>query len=110
MLTSRLPEFLLRLDLSAAAQALGDAAVATVREEMLTGFDQPIRRTGALMKDVCCTVQDSSVTIGNTLPYAISVHDGTCRTPGRPYLMNGILNHAEPLRQALAQALRQQET
>lgn len=110
MLTSRLPEFLARLDLSAAALALGDAAVAAVREEMLTGFDPPIHRTGALMQDVCCRVQGSHVTIGNTLPYAIPVHDGTCLTPGRPYLANGILNHAEPLRQALAQALRQQET
>lgn len=110
MFVSHLPEFLSRLDFSAAAQALGHAAVAAVQEEMLTGFGQPIRRTGALMQDVSCTTDDCRVTIGNTLPYAISVHEGTCRTPGRPYLTNGLLNHAELLRQAVVEALRQQET
>lgn len=109
MLTNHVSEFLARLDLPAAAQALGDAAIAVIREEMLTGFNPPIHQTGALMQDVCCTVQGSSVTIGNTLSYAPLVHDGTCRTPGRPYLSNGILNHAETLSQAVAQALRQQE-
>lgn len=110
MFTTRLPEFLSRLDLSAAAAAMGDAAVSAVREEMLTGYDRPVYRTGALLKDVRCAVQGSGVTIGNTLPYAIPVHDGTCRMPCRPYLQDGILNHAELLLQACAEALRRQET
>lgn len=109
MFVSHLPEFLARLDLSAAAQSMGNAAVSAVREEMLTGFDHPVYRTGALMQDVCCTAEGNRAIIGNTLPYAVPVHDGTCRIPGRPYLTNGILNHAEPLSQAVAQALRQQE-
>lgn len=109
MFTSRLPEFLSRLNLTSACDALGAAAVSAVREEMLTGYGKPIYRTGALLRDVRCTVQGSRVTIGSTLPYAIPVHDGTCRMPGRPYLQDGILNHAEQLRQACAEALRQQE-
>lgn len=109
MFVSHLPEFLSRLNLSAAAEALGAAAVSAVREEMLTGYARPIYRTGALLKDVRCTVQDGRITIGSTLPYGIFVHDGTCRMPGRAYLQDGIRNHAEQLQQACAACLRQQE-
>lgn len=109
MLTSRVPQLLSRLDFTAAAAALGAAAVSAVGEEMLTGYARPVYRTGALLKDLHCAVEGSRVTIGNSLPYATPVHEGTCRMPGRPYLQDGILNHAELLRQACAQALRQQE-
>ena len=109
MFISRLPEFLARLDLTQAAQAMGDAAVSAVRTQMLTGYDRPVHKTGALLNDVSCTVQGSTAVIGNTLPYAVPVHDGTCRTAGRPYLADGILNHADAIRRAAADALRQQE-
>lgn len=109
MFTSRLPEFLSHLDISAACTALGDAAVSAVGEEMLTGYDHPVYRTGALLKDLRCAVEGNRVTIGSPLPYAIPVHDGTCRMPGRPYLQDGILHHAAQLRQACADALRRQE-
>lgn len=109
MFKSHLQEFLARLDLSAAAQAMGESAVSCVRAQMLQGYERPVYRTGALHDDVSFTVQGSTVTIGNTLPYAIPVHDGTCRMAGRPYLADGILNNAEMLRQAAAGALRQQE-
>lgn len=109
MLRSHLPEFLSRLDLPAAAQAMGEAAVEAVRTQMLEGYERPVYRTGALLRDVAYTLDGSTVVIGNTLPYAVPVHDGTCRMAGRPYLGDGILNHAEALQQAAAQALRHQE-
>lgn len=106
MFISHLPQLLDRLDLTAAAQAMGNAAVAAVRAQMLEGYERPVYRTGALHDNVHCAVDGTTVAIGNTLPYAIPVHDGTCRMAGRPYLADGILNHADALRQAAAQALR----
>ena len=108
MFKSRLPEFLARLNLSEVALATGEAAVAAVRETMLTGYERPIYRTGALLNDVSCAVQGATAAIGNTLPYAFPVHDGTCRMAGRPYLADGILSNAQALRNAAAQALRRQ--
>lgn len=108
MFTSRLPELLARLDLPAAAQAMGEAAVAAVRAQMLEGYERPVYRTGALHDNVHFALDGATVAIGNTLPYAIPVHDGTCRMAGRPYLADGILNHADALRQAAAEALRHQ--
>ncbi len=108
MFTSRLPELLARLNFSKVAQAAGQAAVAAVRETMLTGYDSPVYRTGALLNDVSCSVEETTAVIGNTLPYAVPVHDGTCRMAGRPYLADGILSNAQALRNAAAQALRRQ--
>ncbi len=109
MFTSHLPEFLSRIDLTAAAHAMGKAAVGAVRTQMLEGYERPVYRTGALHDNVSFAVDGATVAIGNTLPYAIPVHDGTCRMAGRPYLADGILNHADALRQAAKEALRQQE-
>lgn len=109
MFISRLPELLTRLDLPAAAQAMGEAAVGTIRTQMLEGYERPVYRTGALHNNVSFALDGTTVAIGNTLPYAIPVHDGTCRMAGRPYLADGILNHADALRQAAMRALRQQE-
>ena len=108
MFKSRLAEFTRRLDLNAAAHAMGETAAECVKAQMLNGYERPVYRTGALMRNVSFTVEDGKVTIGNTLPYAAPVHDGTCRTAGRPYLAEGILNNAELLRQAAAEALRTQ--
>lgn len=105
MYISHLPEFLARLDLTSAAHAMGQAAVSAVREQMLSGYEQPIRRTGALHDDVSYTVKGTSVTIGSTLPYAPLVHDGTSRLPARPYLADGILRSADALRLAAAHSL-----
>ena len=109
MFTSRLPDFLSRLDLPAAAQAMGKAAVSAVRAQMLEGYERPVYRTGALHNNVSFVLHGCTVTIGNTLPYAIPVHDGTCRMAGRPYLADGILNHADALQQAALETLRLQE-
>ncbi len=108
MFISRLPELLTRLDLPAAAQAMGEAAVGAVRTQMLEGYERPVYRTGALHDNVNFALDGTTVAIGNTLPYAIPVHDGTCRMAGRPYLADGILNHADALRQAAMRALRHQ--
>lgn len=105
MFVSHLPEFLARLDLPGAVQAMGEAAVACVRAQMLTGYERPIYRTGALHDNVTFTRDGSTVAIGSTLPYAPFVHDGTWRMPGRPYLADGILNNAASLRQAAARSL-----
>lgn len=109
MFRSNLPAFLARLDLTAALQAMGTAAVNAVREQMASGYDQPILRTGALQQDVTCAVRGNTVTIGNTLPYAVPVHDGTSCRAGRPYLADGILAGAGAIQQAAADALRSQE-
>ncbi|MBE5804926.1 MAG: hypothetical protein E7316_10505 [Clostridiales bacterium] len=108
MFKSHLPAFLSRLDLPSAAESMGETAVACVREQMLHGYERPVCDTGALMQDVSFAVNGNTVTIGNTLPYAVPVHEGTSRTSGRPYLAEGILNNAEALRQAAAEALRRQ--
>lgn len=109
MFITHLPEYLASLDFHAAANALGQAAVHAVYDQMLTGYDRPIWRSGALYHDVFCTVQGNRVTIGSTLPYAGFVHDGTWRLPARPYLTQGIFNHTELLRQAAAEALFSRE-
>lgn len=108
MFKSHLPELLSRLDFSFVAQSMGEAAVSAVRTQMMEGYERPVYRTGALLRDVSFSVDGSTVCIGNTLPYAIPVHDGTCHMAGRPYLADGILNHADALRQATAEALQHQ--
>lgn len=108
MFHSRLPELLARLNPAEVAQSVGDAAVAAVRGTMLTGYERPVFRTGALLNDVSCSVQGNTAVIGSTLPYAVPVHDGTCLLAGRPYLADGILSNAQALRDAAARALRQQ--
>ena len=105
MFVSHLPEFLARMDPSAMAHTLGEAAVGCVRQQMLQGYPTPVYYTGALMKDVSFAVDGPTVTIGNTLPYAGPVHDGTTRIPARPYLADGILAGASVLRDTLLSTL-----
>ena len=106
MLVSHLPEFLAALDFTAAVRAMGESAVTCVRQQMLTGYSQPILATGALMNDVSFSVSGNSVTIGSTLPYAIPVHDGSSTLPARPYLSYGILANIPALQQAVVNTLQ----
>ena len=105
--TSRLPEWeaALAQALPSAARAMGEAAVQAVRAQMLAGYARPVYDTGALHADVRCQAEGASVLVGNTLPYAPMVHDGTARTAARPYLQDGLLDSAEAMRDAAARAL-----
>ena len=79
--TSRLPEWeaALAQALPSAARAMGEAAVQAVRAQMLTGYARPVYDTGALHADVRCRAEGASVLVGNTLPYAPMIYDGTVR-------------------------------
>ena len=87
----------------------GDAAVQQIRQVMLTGYGQPIRETGALMGDVTHRVTQQqgelTLTAGNTLDYALPVHEGTHRIPGRPYLRDGFLLALPQMMEGLRQGL-----
>ena len=68
-----------------ALEAMGSEAVSMVVAQMESGYGRPIRQTGALMADVSSQVSGDKVEVGNTLHYALYVHEGTCRMAGRPY-------------------------
>lgn len=108
MFISHLTEAVAQLNRAAdaAADATGKAAVSAILSQMEHGYDSPIRRTGALMRNVSFTREGHTVRIGNTLPYARLIHDGTSRHSGRPYLTDGLMNHADALEEAAAQALK----
>ena len=105
--TSRLPEWEADLAqaLPSAARAMGEAAVQAVRAQMLTGYARPVYDTGALHADMRCRAEGASVLVGNTLPYAPAVHNGTARAAARPYLQDGLLGSAEAIRDAAARTL-----
>ena len=105
--TSRLPELEATLDqaMPAAVRAMGETAVQAVRTQMMTGYTRPVYNTGALHADVRCRAEGASVLVGNTLPYAPAVHNGTARAAARPYLQDGLLGSAEAIRDAAARAL-----
>ena len=75
-----------------ALAALGAEAVACVGGAMDARYGRPIRDTGALRRDLSFQVRDGelAVDVGNSLPYAAAVHEGTARMPGRPYLRDGL--------------------
>ena len=81
----------------AALDALAEEAVIRVRERMRTGYDPPPVRSGALLRDVRAERDGLTVRIGNTLPYAEAVHDGTAHSPGRPYLRDALQEEAPAL-------------
>ena len=105
--TSRLSEVeaALAQALPIAARAMGEVAVQAVRAQMLTGYARPVYSTGALHADVRCRAEGASVIVGNILPYAPAVHDGTARMAARPYLQDGLPGGAEAMRSAAAQVL-----
>lgn len=65
---------------SAAANAIGEEAVGAVVYQMESGYIDPVRDTGDLMRDVNYQATDTQngviVTVGNGLKYAPFVHDG----------------------------------
>ena len=59
-----------------------------------------IRDTGDLMRDVNYDVslQNSTVSIGNSLEYATQVHEGNRKIKARPYLKDGIMENIDDIR------------
>lgn len=91
MFTDHSGEIVARADaaIEATLRSMGDAAVPVVRETM-AAYPDPILDTGALMADVSWAADARTLRIGNSLPYAAHVHDGTLGTAGRPYLVDGL--------------------
>jgi hypothetical protein len=71
---------------------IGLQAVEVVTDYLETMYGKPIRITGDLIRDVNfeVKVQDKKVVIGNSLNYAIPVHEGHGSLKGRPYLKDAI--------------------
>lgn len=109
MLTLHTEALLRRVEENAAAalEAMGETAVALTREQMRSGYARPILESGALMASIAYQAEDGRVAVGSPLPYASAVHDGSPRVPGRPFLADALLDGADALAQAAAQALRQ---
>lgn len=92
----------------AALKAMGIAAINAVGKQMQNGYGKPIRKTGALMRDVRVEESDAGdhIRIGNTLEYAVHIHEGTSKIKGRPYIKDGITAKIERIRKVAAQELR----
>ena len=93
--------------LSTALSAMGKIAARHTREVMQHHYGAPVVDTGALMQDVDWAVDAREMRIGNTLPYAAPVHDGTLHTPGRPYLADGLAAAVSDMAEACGQTLAQ---
>lgn len=81
-------------NIKAALAAMGEMGVYLTVKNMQEGYGKPIRQTGSLMRDVSYKkhVAKRTVSIGNTLNYAIWVHDGTKKMKGRAYLRDALLS------------------
>lgn len=81
--------------------ALGDASVRLVRAQMEGGYARPVRRSGALIKDVQWRrTGPQSIEVGSTLSYAGVIHRD------RPYLTDALAHGGPRLKQAAVQALQ----
>ncbi|MGN0778885.1 MAG: hypothetical protein ACI4MJ_07050 [Aristaeellaceae bacterium] len=109
MLTSHVADIMAQLahNVPSALDSAGQAAVALVRQQLESGYGEPVKDTGALMASIAHTVDGDTVHIGSPLSYAGHVHDGTRRMPGRPFLSDALLGHGEDLARVMADALRQ---
>lgn len=109
MLTSHEEDVLrrVRAGTEEALAAMGDLAVALARAQMRGGYAQPVIESGALLADVTwARTGEASISVGNTLPYARAVHNGTSRMAARPYLTDALESGAQQLFEAAAQVLR----
>lgn len=87
----------------AALEAMGAEAARLVKQHMDA---RGIRRTGALIADVDYSVSDGAVDVGNTLPYGVYVHEGTCRMAGRAYIRDALIGAGPALEKAAAACLK----
>ncbi len=123
-----------RKNLPAVLQALGTEAVGQVVQQMQKGYGKPIHKTGDLQRDVNWGPDgdsQNSIQVGNSLEYAVYVHEGhrkrrkqsseeqgkaaqaadtdddANRVPGRPYLRDGLENGRARLEKVAADVLKQ---
>lgn len=113
-------------NLDRAANAVGVAAVGMIRKQMISGYQDvhpvqkftksgtprklhkgsyphtAIRMSSALINEVHFDVSHSEegavVTVGNTLDYALFVHDGTRYLKKRPYIYDAISKGVDRLK------------
>lgn len=93
-----------------ALAALGTEAVGLIQDQMQTGYEKPIWKTGDLQRDVNYSVENSgpgTVDVGNSLEYAPFVHDGTRRMKGRPYIRDALNEGADRLKQVVEENLKE---
>lgn len=110
----------------AALAAMGITAVGMIVKQMQSGYQDPhptrdsqgrltggthtdIRFTGDLMRDVNAEVENSgpdTVDVGNSLGYALFVHEGTSKLKGRQYIKDAITNGTNQLQEAATKELK----
>lgn len=74
------------------------------------GTHTDIRDTGDLMRDVNYAVEASgtdTVDVGNSLEYAVFVHEGTSKLESRPYIKDAVMDGKGDLRSILTAYLKQ---
>lgn len=65
-------------------------AVEAVKDQMMSGYGNPIWDTGATLQSVNYEAGDKSVAFGTGTSYAPFVHDGTYRMVARPFIADVI--------------------
>lgn len=98
----------MRQNTQRALEAMGLKAVELVVGQMENGYNRRIWRTGDLMRDVNHEVGrsgENTVDVGNSLEYALYVHDGTRRMAARPYITDAIAGGKRELRETAADYL-----
>lgn len=76
---------------AAATAAVGMKAVGLIVGNMQSGYGKPIRQTGDLMRDVSSeTVDAKTLNVGNTLDYALFVHEVTRKMAARNYITDAL--------------------
>ena len=94
-----------------ALDAVGTKAVNLILWQMRQGYGKPIRKTGDLQRDLSYQVDvpNKRVVVGNTLDYAIHVHEGTSKMKGRPYIKDGLSgdNHTKQIAKVASEYLKQ---
>jgi hypothetical protein len=88
---------------------MGVEGLGLILDTMNKGYERPIFLTGDLQRsmayDVDLTRQE--VTWGTNLEYGQAVHEGTATRAGRPFLTDGIMAHADDLREEAVMHLKE---
>ena len=91
-----------------ALTALGHAIVEVTLDYMTHKYYKDIHLTGDLKRDVNFRIDPSKdeLRIGNSLNYAIDVHEGTARMRARPYLRDAIMDNKKIWEEVLSENLK----
>lgn len=96
---------------NAALQAMGQKAVQMIVDQM-NRYPKRIYQTGDLQRDVAYQMTDQgTLIVGNSMDYAIAVHEGHMTkkgrfVPGRPYIRDAIEGHEQELMDTAAPYLK----